>query len=1585
MEIDMKKLKYITALALFVFAMLLMAPQDDLPCPKSDEPWSAAMLSEDKTYVMKDGESDYKLVFSTDSNQMDATFAYMLQSKMLSLGALVSVAPDTFPESEREILLGDTTRPISSELGMAIAERAKGGDLLVWGYTEKDGKLAYTANTEEAFRRGEADLLALIDGDDLAVERGVLRIFSITRAEYERELEEEKATEREALISALRKRCDSYELSDFGGAAKEIGKSSFKPPHFFPTRGAHPRLIVTEGTVDDLKAFLSLPENEHLKNKILGMADKDDILNGFTVNYKNGVLFRYSETQLAELEAKALSYLITGDEVYGIEAIIAAKEMLLTLVYPSELHMDTYHGASHTMTTVALVFDWCYGLMSEDDKLEIIAGVVNLMCPQMEYDLFENPKPTPGAVSGHGTGPQILRDYVTVALAFYDEAPDLWEYVGGMFYEDYVPVIDVCYAGGWGSQGTGGYGTSKYYLYTWAAAMIKSSTGEIPYENADGARLAAHFWLSHLTAGNETYFSTGDSTATGLGIGADWYYLFPAAWLYGDPNLAAVAYRFTDGYSKYFYNFSNAMTPALMAAFASGFPDFSPEEAEKLDTVQYFSSPAGQMTARSDWSDNAAVVLMKIGEMTMSNHDNLDHGTFQIWYKGLLAADSGAYNKYLSNSHRYYRQSTVAYNGLLIFNPTLSDSEPVINGSTVTNAERYYYSGSQVRRDEATDINVWLSGSYDLGTVTAHDYSYAPDGSAEYAYIAGDVTAAYDARTVDLVARRMLTVFTGDQDVPMIFFTFDSISSKEKSYRKSFLLHTVNEPEIDKENLTAEVKAGDGRLILQSVTGADKLVKIGGKGYAYWISNADYENPDGTPSGKNCTDSYTVTDGAETVWGRLELSSVGECRTDMLTAMYVTDKNNDKTLPVLNISTDELDAAQIYGTVAAFVKSEDLAFRAFSLKVQGNGLYTYFISGIETGTWHVTLDGVRVATVYSEEGSGLVSFIAPTGEITLTPGSDVIGESGGRIIYETGGATLPSDAPSVYKIDTPLPLPANLSRGNDLFMGWYTSPSFDDSARITHTPTDTFGTLRIYARWLSELFNEDYSDSAVNISDAQGLAKGVTYNAKGKKGASFVTGEDQSGKFLTWTVGENDPHFHYINTIKNLSTATAPDSSITYTVKLSPSGDAPVPSSDFRIISKVDVNGADIPSKRIGIFRIAEGSGEVYIGDTNVKIAELKKDEITTLKLVVDFKEGKLLAYDDIGDLSAFTTFTVPSGVGTTDTEAWMKCFNSYVFYWYGHSTAYGAAMRIYSITVEEGNRVMASNASSAKISYVTGGGLLPSDAPRSYSDKEPTVLPTPTRESSYFYGWYTSDTFDEETRVTEVPTQTEGVFTVYAKWGKVYVDAKYNETSLNVTESNKWLDGITYKSQGNVGASFKTELDSEGKAFVRWTKGESDPFMHSQSDTDNFSASRDSVFTYTATLRALEGKSAMKTNLRIISKVNTSGVFSNANLFIMRTDDAGNVTLGDSESVIATLSELNTTTVRIAVDFESEELRAYSERGEIIAKEAFDVPTSTGAKNGKEWQRLFTAYLLYWYAEGGEALAIYRITVSEGDVYAQK
>ena len=71
--------------------------------------------------------------------------------------------------------------------------------------------------------------------------------------------------------------------------------------------------------------------------------------------------------------------------------------------------------------------------------------------------------------------------------------------------------------------------------------------------------------------------------------------------------------------------------------------DLEPKSPDDLPLTRYSGTPFGWMIARTGWDKDCVIAEMKVNENFVGNHQHLDAGSFQIYYKGPLAIDSGAY------------------------------------------------------------------------------------------------------------------------------------------------------------------------------------------------------------------------------------------------------------------------------------------------------------------------------------------------------------------------------------------------------------------------------------------------------------------------------------------------------------------------------------------------------------------------------------------------------------------------------------------------------------------------------------------------------------------------------------------------------------------------------------------------------------------------------------------------------------------------------------------------------------------------------------------------------------------------------
>ena len=364
---------------------------------------------------------------------------------------------------------------------------------------------------------------------------------------------------------------------------------------------------------------------------------------------------------------------------------------------------------------------------------------------------------------------------------------------------------------------------------------------------------------------------------------------------------------------------------------------------QDMPLILYNGGFLGQIIARNNWGDSQAAVLMKIGVRTGGNHDHRDAGQFQIWYKTMLAGDTGVYDTYGSDHWRNYHQATVAHNCILIG----SSGQQRLGGNEMSH------------RNYLTDSNTLI------GEVTGHAEGYSDDAKTKpaYAYIAGNNAAAYGSSVASEVTRRMLVVYdTKNEFIPLYFFVFDNIISAS-SNKKTFLLHVPAQPTVSDKTVT--VSKNGGKLVLQNVVGGSTVTTVQG-----------YRDASGTL--------YTAAD--DGFWGRVEVTTASAKTNQLLNVMYVCDSNkNPAGQTAVEITGTGINGARIGKVAAIFVTNATRRTTQFSLTTDGTGDLTYYVSGVKAGMWVVRDANGNTQRITVTEDSGLLVFTAPAGQVTLTP------------------------------------------------------------------------------------------------------------------------------------------------------------------------------------------------------------------------------------------------------------------------------------------------------------------------------------------------------------------------------------------------------------------------------------------------------------------------------------------------------------------------------------------------------------------------------------------------------------------------
>lgn len=240
----------------------------------------------------------------------------------------------------------------------------------------------------------------------------------------------------------------------------------------------------------------------------------------------------------------------------------------------------------------------------------------------------------------------------------------------------------------------------------------------------------------------------------------------------------------------------------------------------------------------------------------------------------------------------------------------------------------------------------------------------------------------------------MMFMPTNNEEKPAIFVVMDKILSTNPGFKKTFLLHSHQEPTVD-GNVTTIVRntmGYNGKLTMQTLYPINPTIeKVGGLGKEFWV--VDQNQPPTKGSNYSTFNSLDPTPGVNNVpkglqygWGRVEISpSVPQAEDYFLNVMYVSDADN--TSPVDNaelIETPDLLGARILDKVNIFAKNKERLDKDITFTVPGSGSVAVAVAGVKEGQWSVVdADGHTQIITATQQGS-VVYFTGPASTYTMT-------------------------------------------------------------------------------------------------------------------------------------------------------------------------------------------------------------------------------------------------------------------------------------------------------------------------------------------------------------------------------------------------------------------------------------------------------------------------------------------------------------------------------------------------------------------------------------------------------------------------
>ena len=479
----------------------------------------------------------------------------------------------------------------------------------------------------------------------------------------------------------------------------EFDTETFADPDVYPVKGQHPRVMFTEADIPGILERLThkdhtaaLQEFNKLKNRTFdGKLPTDKGRN-------------YNSEHLKILEAKAFDYAIhknstdtkIADAAYahGREAVSAMINYLRTVIYTGG-GMD-YRYIGTTLFTVAEVYDWCYDLLSETEKGQLVAGA------QIQASMIEAGFPPTTiletSANGHDGEYQIQQCWLAFAIAVADDYPTIYDFVGGMYFELYPDVRNAWFTSMTQHQGSA-YGTYRFDADLWGQWLIYQMTGGDNDLDGDGeadgyrvfieeASQVLYHWI-YTRRPDGKIMTEGDDYEMTQNPDNTWFdnlktVMFSAANFYKDPLL----------YRELVENENPGLVPGGAGTIFSAVMILALNDPSTLDQAavntkvsdlplsRYLPSPYLGMVARTGWKfsptsyndSEDVLVTMQMTQKQVGGHQHNDTGSFQIYYKGLLTGDSGYYVLMGEDHDVNYYKLSVAHNTLSI----TSKSNPIL-------------------------------------------------------------------------------------------------------------------------------------------------------------------------------------------------------------------------------------------------------------------------------------------------------------------------------------------------------------------------------------------------------------------------------------------------------------------------------------------------------------------------------------------------------------------------------------------------------------------------------------------------------------------------------------------------------------------------------------------------------------------------------------------------------------------------------------------------------------------------------------------------------------------------------------------
>lgn len=748
---------------------------------------------------------------------------------------------------------------------------------------------------------------------------------------------------------------------------KKINTEDYWPiPSVKPIEG-HPRLFVTPERVEYIRNNLGCREWSMAYTTISAGGNNET-----DTPTRDMIMYR------------ALLWLLgDADEGHALKTIKYAKEYLGTVTYPNVGDITRTKG--NDMVMGAIVYDWCYDLLTEEDKtffinvFKYIASIKESHYP---------PVGTGHQIGEHDGEGEIFKDLLSAGVAMYDEDPEMYNLAAGRLFDQMIESRRMFHHAGRNSNGTN-YGIERTRFESYAALIFDRMGYKDLFDRDANGEYSEEYGKGNLN--NVPYTWLYERLPFGL-------------WVKEGNSFLYTNYKYENGYSNYdallMLNVSGiysdpyirgqwvkelSMSNYSLQPFWNivlGTPDTEFKiTADDLPLTRVTTYPLTAVEARTDWQDgldgSTVVAKMLAFEKITGEHEHMDMGSFSIYYKGTLTMDGGRYNGSAGGwgqSHfMNYMTQSIASNTMNVYVPgekfdwLIADNVREIEANT----------GGQQPQDYIKTMEAYRA-TPDLAT-TEGLYVGPNEKTPEFSYVKTDLTNSYSEK-VSKHKRSMVFMNLFDSDYPAAMVVYDNVTSTHPEAKKTFLMQSIEEPSIDGNKSVIQRKADErftGKLINITMLPENPLIsKVGGPGMDSWVDGKNYPNESGPD-----------IDDEQGEW-RLEISPAEKSDNDVfLNAMYVSDGADEDLLELPMYKDDFVNhvGVTVKDRMVLFSKSANPISSTFRIRIRGNEApeVSCLVTDVAEGVWKVEGSGSSVC-VEVKKGENALYFKGKPGEYVIT-------------------------------------------------------------------------------------------------------------------------------------------------------------------------------------------------------------------------------------------------------------------------------------------------------------------------------------------------------------------------------------------------------------------------------------------------------------------------------------------------------------------------------------------------------------------------------------------------------------------------